>query len=72
VPRGAPPGSEPLESDVPWDPAYLELVSPTPLEEVQEGLLASVADVERALAEFDSEDEGRLISFEQPAARSGA
>jgi hypothetical protein len=28
VPRGAPPGYEPLKSDVPWDPAYLELVSP--------------------------------------------
>ena len=44
----------------------------TPLEEVREGLLASVSDVERALAEFDSEDEGRLISFEQPTARPGA
>lgn len=42
-----------------------------PLGKVQESLHASIADVEEALAEFDSEDEGRLISFEPPAGRAG-
>lgn len=34
-----------------------------PLEEVRASLKASLADVEEALAAFDSADEGRLISF---------
>ena len=38
-----------------------------PLEEVREALQASIADVEQAIAEFDSDDEGRMISFEPPA-----
>lgn len=43
-----------------------------PLEEVREALQAST-DAERAIAEFDSEDEGRRISFEPPAeAAAGA
>jgi hypothetical protein len=38
-----------------------------PLEEVRAALEASIADVESAIAEFDSEDEGRMISFEPPS-----
>lgn len=37
-----------------------------PLEEVRAALQASIAEVENAIAEFDSEDEGRMISFEPP------
>jgi hypothetical protein len=37
-----------------------------PLEEVREALAATIADVETAVDEFDSEDEGRMISFEAP------
>jgi hypothetical protein len=40
-----------------------------PLEEVREGLRASIADIEQALAEFDRDDQGRFISFEPPAER---
>jgi hypothetical protein len=34
-----------------------------PLEEVRDALRASVADAEAAIAEFDREDEGRIISY---------
>jgi hypothetical protein len=34
-----------------------------PLEEVRDALRASVADAEEAIAEFDGEDEGRIISY---------
>lgn len=34
-----------------------------PLEEVRDALRSSIVDVEQAIAEFDREDEGRLISF---------
>ena len=42
-----------------------------PLEEVRQALAASIADVETAVGEFDSEDEGRMISFEAPGQRAG-
>jgi hypothetical protein len=35
------------------------------LQEVRDGLRASIAGIEAALAEFDSRDEGRFISFEE-------
>jgi hypothetical protein len=42
-----------------------------PLEEVRAALRACVAEVESAIAEFDSEDEGRMISFEPPRENAG-
>ena len=42
-----------------------------PLDEVRAALSESIADVERAIAEFDSEDEGRMISFEAPVETAG-
>jgi hypothetical protein len=42
-----------------------------PLDEVRAALSASIADVESAIAEFDSEDDGRMISFEAPVKSAG-
>jgi hypothetical protein len=42
-----------------------------PLDEVRAALQASIAEVEGAIAEFSSDDEGRMISFEPPSESAG-